>query len=44
MNVYEKCPVLESENFLLRKVCLEDSDDLLKVYSDEKAVPFLIRR
>ena len=40
MNVYEKCPVLESENFLLRKVCLEDSDDLLKVYSDEKAVPF----
>lgn len=41
MNVYEKCPVLESENFLLRKVCLEDSDDLLKVYSDEKAVPFL---
>lgn len=40
MNVYENCPVYEGENFKLRKVALGDADDLLKVYSDEKAVPF----
>ncbi|MGN0637832.1 MAG: GNAT family N-acetyltransferase [Huintestinicola sp.] len=40
MNVYEKCPVLENENFLLRSVEENDVQDLLSVYSDEKAVPF----
>lgn len=39
MNVYEKCPVLENENFLLRFVEENDAQDLLSVYSDEKAVP-----
>ncbi|MBO5209879.1 MAG: GNAT family N-acetyltransferase [Lachnospiraceae bacterium] len=33
-------PVLENEDFLLRVVRMEDAGDLLKVYSDEKAVPF----
>lgn len=40
MNVYVNCPAFESKNFKLRKVCLEDAEDLLKVYSDENAVPF----
>ena len=40
MNVYEKLPTVESEHFLLRGVVMEDAKDLLKVYSDEKAVPF----
>lgn len=39
MNVYEKCPVLQNERFLLRFVSPGDAEDLLKVYSDEKAVP-----
>lgn len=37
--VYKKCPVLESSNYRLRLVELEDASDLLKVYSDERAVP-----
>ncbi|MDE7295929.1 MAG: GNAT family N-acetyltransferase [Clostridia bacterium] len=40
MNVYESCPVFENETYLLRLVEDRDVDDLLKVYSDEKAVPF----
>lgn len=40
MNVYKKCPAFENENFLLRFVSVDDCSDLLKVYSDEKAVPF----
>ncbi len=40
MNPYEKCPEFENENFLLRMVHAEDLEDLLKVYSDKKAVPF----
>jgi len=40
MNIYEHCPVLESENILLRLVENEDCDDLLKVYSDKNALPF----
>lgn len=40
MNIYETCPVLESEKFLLRLVENEDCDDLLKVYSDKNALPF----
>lgn len=39
-NVYENCPVLENENFKLRLIQEQDAQDLLKVYSDEKAVPF----
>lgn len=40
MDVYKKCPTFENEQFLLRYVTENDCSDLLKVYSDEKAVPF----
>lgn len=40
MDVYKKCPQFENEHFLLRYVQIEDCPDLLKVYSDKKAVPF----
>lgn len=36
---YEKCPIYENENYLLRLVEATDGPDLLRVYSDEKAVP-----
>lgn len=39
MNPYEKCPVLESENYLLRFAEVSDAPDLLLVYSDENALP-----
>ena len=39
MDVYEHCPELVSDRYLLRQTCLEDRDDLLKVYSDTAAVP-----
>lgn len=39
MNVYEECPILENELFLLRLVDEKDIKDLLKVYSDIKSVP-----
>lgn len=37
---YEKCPYYESDDYLLRPVCVSDAPDLLLVYSDEKAVPY----
>ena len=40
MNIYEKCPTLESDKFLLQLVTDEDCDDLLKTYSDKNALPF----
>lgn len=39
MNVYETCPQFSSNRFLLRQTCMDDCDDLLKVYSDTAAVP-----
>ncbi len=39
-NVYKNCPVYENEDYILRMVSQRDKLDLLKVYSDEKAVPF----
>lgn len=36
-NPYEKCPVFETKNFILRLIQLEDTEDLLKCYSDPKA-------
>lgn len=39
MDVFEICPTLSSPRFLLRQVCMEDWEDLLKVYSDRAAVP-----
>lgn len=40
MNIYETCPRLESEKFILRLFDDNDCDDLLKVYSDKNALPF----
>ena len=39
-NVYEQCPILENDRFLLRFVTRGDATDLLKVYSDKNALPF----
>ena len=39
MDVYETPPVFENEHYLIRFIQLEDWADLLRVYSDEKAVP-----
>lgn len=39
MDIYEVCPRLESQKFLLRQVCMDDCGDLLKVYSDPAAWP-----
>ncbi len=38
-DVYKSCPQYENESYLLRMVQKEDKVDLLKVYSDKKAVP-----
>lgn len=40
MNIYEVCPTLESEKFIVRLFDSSDCDDLLKVYSDKNALPF----
>lgn len=40
MDIYKSCPQIESQNYKLRLVCGDDCGDLLKVYSDKKAVPF----
>lgn len=40
MNPYEKCPVYENKDYLLRLIDTADAPDLLSVYSDEKALPF----
>ena len=39
-DVYKNCPKYENEDYILRMVSQEDKLDLLKVYSDKKAVPF----
>ncbi len=39
MDVYKSCPTFENEHFLLRYVSENDCLDLLKAYSDKKAVP-----
>lgn len=38
--VYEECPILENDKYLLRLVQMGDAKALIKVYSDEKAVPY----
>ena len=40
MNIFEKCPVLESDRFVLRMIEKEDCEDLFRVYSDKNALPF----
>ncbi|MDO4276997.1 MAG: N-acetyltransferase [Eubacteriales bacterium] len=37
-DVYKNCPKYENEDYILRMVSKEDKLDLLKVYSDKKAV------
>lgn len=39
-DVYQICPQFENEQFLIRFLSETDCLDLLKVYSDPKAVPF----
>ena len=39
-DVYEFCPQFENEKYLLRLIEEKDLEDLHKVYSDKKAVPF----
>ncbi len=39
MNIYKNCPTLENDKYILRPVSDADLEDLLKVYSDVKAVP-----
>lgn len=38
VNVYEHCPMYETESFVLRLVKLEDAEALLKCYSDKETV------
>ena len=40
MSIYETCPTLENERFILRLFEDSDLDDLLAVYSDKNALPF----
>lgn len=40
-NVYEECPVYKRKNITLRQTNIEDAEDLLRCYSDVKAVPFI---
>ncbi len=39
VNIYESCPVLQNDRFVLRLVRDGDLNDLLMIYSDEKSVP-----
>lgn len=38
-SIYEKCPTYTKELITLRKIMKEDLEELLKCYSDKKAVP-----
>lgn len=40
MDVYEKCPVLEDDDFIVRLIEENDADDLMDVYGDKFALPF----
>lgn len=37
-DIYEKCPIYKNQLITLRQTNVEDAQDLLKYYSDEKAV------
>lgn len=39
-NIYEKCPKYINKLITLRQTNLDDVQELLGCYSDEKAVPF----
>ena len=38
--IYTEVAMFENGNFMLRKVSKDDAEDLLKVYSDKKSLPF----
>ena len=38
-DVYECCPMLEGDRYLLRQISQDDCEDMLRVYSDEQSVP-----
>lgn len=40
MDIYERCPILENENFIVRLIEKDDVDDLMDVYGDKYALPF----
>jgi ribosomal-protein-alanine N-acetyltransferase len=39
-DVYEECPIYKKKLITLRQTSMEDAEELLKCYSDEKAVTF----
>ena len=39
-DIYEECPMYNTKLITLRQVNMSDAEELLKCYSDEKAVPF----
>lgn len=39
-DIYEECPIYKKKLIMLRQTNMEDAKELLKCYSDEKAVPF----
>ncbi|WP_100488324.1 GNAT family N-acetyltransferase [Sporolactobacillus pectinivorans] len=39
-NIYEECPFYQNETVTLKQTTTEDAEDLLRCYSDEKAIPF----
>ena len=39
-DVYERCPILTGSTLTLRLVTMDDAEDLLQVYGDERSVPF----
>ena len=40
IDIYQKCPILENADFLLRLVQEDDAKDLIEVYGDKKALPY----
>lgn len=40
VNIYEKCPTFETNDYLIRLIQEEDVSDLWKVYSDQAAIQF----
>ena len=39
-NIYEICPILENDRYLLKPASVSDTEDLLEVYGDKNALPF----
>lgn len=39
-NVFEECPIYQSEHFRLRKMRMEDAEDLFLCYSNQEAAKY----